>query len=59
MGGRVDGSPPRRESRAVQRAQLTWSADGRATFEYEAKQLAGEPHVSWRRIGSHSIFSDP
>ena len=39
--------------------ELTWSADGRATFEYGAEQLPGEPHVRWRRIGSHSIFSDP
>ncbi len=39
--------------------ELTWAADGRATFEYGHEQLPGEPHVCWRRIGSHSIFSDP
>ncbi len=39
--------------------ELTWAADGRATFEYGAEQAPGEPHVCWRRIGSHSMFSDP
>lgn len=39
--------------------ELTWAADGRATFEYGEEQLPGEAHVRWRRIGSHSIFSDP
>jgi len=34
-------------------------ADGRATFEYGDEQLPGEPHVYWRRVGSHSILSDP
>lgn len=38
--------------------ELTW-ADGRATFEYGDEQIRGEPHIRWRRIGSHSIFSDP
>lgn len=39
--------------------ELTWAADGRATFEYGEEQLPGEPHVCWRRIGSHSILSNP
>lgn len=39
--------------------ELTWAADGRATFEYGEEHLPGEPHVCWRRIGSHSIFSKP
>lgn len=39
--------------------ELSWDADGRATFEYGDEQIAGEPHVCWRRIGSHSILSDP
>lgn len=39
--------------------ELTWAADGRATFQYGTEQVPGEPHVRWRRIGSHSILSDP
>lgn len=31
--------------------ELTWAADGRATFEYGDEQSPGEPHVCWRRIG--------
>lgn len=38
--------------------EMTWSwPDGRATFEWI--EIDGEPAVRWRRIGSHSIFSDP
>ena len=36
--------------------EMTWAPDGRATFEYGNEVLAGEPHVIWRRIGTHSIF---
>lgn len=39
--------------------ELTWAGDGRATFEYGDEQIPGQPHVCWRRIGSHSILSDP
>lgn len=39
--------------------ELTWAADRRATFEYGDEQIPGQPHVCWRRIGSHSILSDP
>lgn len=55
--------PPNLRVKRVQGHQgiweLTWAADGRATFEYGDEQLRGEPHVCWRRIGSHSILSDP
>lgn len=55
--------PPNLRVRRVQGHErvweLTWAVDGRATFEYGEEQLPGEPHVCWRRIGSHSIFSDP
>jgi len=36
--------------------ELTWAADGRATFEYGREILKGEPHIVWRAIGSHSIL---
>jgi hypothetical protein len=38
--------------------EMTWTPDGRATFSYGRQQRAGEPHVIWRRIGTHQIFRD-
>ena len=56
---------PRRRLR-VQRVQgtqsvweTTWAPDGRATFTYGAEVTAGEPHVQWRRIGTHDISARP
>lgn len=40
--------------------EMTWSfsgPDGRATFEFIT--LDGEPHVRWRRIGTHAIYTSP
>lgn len=39
--------------------ELTWAADGRATFEFGDSVRPGEPHVIWRRIGSNDIFGSP
>ena len=39
--------------------EMTWADDGRATFEYGDSAIANEPHVVWRRIGSHGIFKNP
>lgn len=39
--------------------ELTWAQDGRATFEYGPSRVEGQPHVIWRRIGTHSIFDRP
>ena len=39
--------------------ELSWAADGRATFEYGAELIEGQPHIIWRRIGSHDIFRNP
>jgi hypothetical protein len=39
--------------------EMTWAEDGRATFEYGTPVRAGQVHVVWRRIGSHTIFSNP
>jgi hypothetical protein len=38
--------------------ELSWAADGRATFEY-GDEIRGEPHIVWRRIGTHDIFRRP
>jgi hypothetical protein len=39
--------------------ELTWANDGRATWSYGEEQIEGEPHVIWRRIGTHDIFKNP
>ncbi len=39
--------------------EMTWAPDGRATFEYGDEVIPGQPHIIWRRIGSHEIFRRP
>ena len=39
--------------------EMSWAPDGRATFEYGAEVIEGEPHVVWRRVGTHAIFKAP
>lgn len=39
--------------------EVSWAADGRATFEYGGEVAEGVPHVVWRRVGTHSIFKNP
>lgn len=39
--------------------EMSWAADGRATFEYGSETVPGEPHIVWRRVGAHSIFGNP
>jgi len=39
--------------------ELTWAPDGRATFSYGRSIVGGEPHVIWRRIGTHEILREP
>lgn len=39
--------------------EMTWAPDGRATFQYGEQLRAGEPHVVWRRIGTHDVFTRP
>jgi hypothetical protein len=39
--------------------EMTWAADGRATFEYGESVSEGEPHVIWRRVGTHVILDRP
>ncbi len=40
--------------------EMTWSftdPDGRATWEWAT--IDDQPAIRWRRVGNHSIFSDP
>lgn len=39
--------------------EMTWADDGRATFEYGEPVRQANPHVVWRRVGTHSIFKEP
>jgi hypothetical protein len=38
--------------------EMTWAPDGRATWQYGQQQRQGEPHVIWRRFGTHNIVKD-
>lgn len=39
--------------------EMTWDNDGRATFSYGPEHVPGQPHVIWRRIGTHAILTPP
>ena len=39
--------------------EMTWDDDGRATFEYGTEVEKGQPHIVWRRVGTHTIFTQP
>jgi hypothetical protein len=39
--------------------EMTFAPDGRATFAYGDERVAGEPHVIWRRVGTHDVLSEP
>lgn len=39
--------------------EVTSTPDGRATWHYGTEVHPGEPHVVWRRIGTHSVFDRP
>lgn len=39
--------------------EMTWADDGRATFQYGEEIIDGEPHIVWRRIGTHTILRSP
>ncbi len=34
--------------------EMTWAPDGRATFEYGDAVIGAEPHIVWRRVGTHA-----
>lgn len=39
--------------------EMSWAPDGRATFQYGEPKVEGQPHVIWRRIGTHEVFRAP
>jgi hypothetical protein len=39
--------------------EMTWADNGRATFEYGEPVILDEPHIIWRRLGTHTIFRNP
>jgi hypothetical protein len=55
--------PPGLRVKRVQGSKGVWevafTADGRATFAYGEEVRPGEPHVIWRRIGTHDVLADP
>jgi hypothetical protein len=36
--------------------EMSWSGEGRATFQAGEEVRPGEPHIIWRRIGGHEIL---
>lgn len=44
---------------AVGLFEMTWAPDGRATFQYGPETVTGDPHVIWRRVGTHDVFGRP
>ena len=36
--------------------EMTWAPDGRATFQFGDEVKKGEPHIIWRRIGTHPVL---
>ena len=39
--------------------ELTWADGGRATFRYGESRRPGDPHIIWRRVGTHDILENP
>lgn len=39
--------------------EMTWAPDGRATFQFGPEEISGEPHVIWRRVGTHEVLRSP
>jgi len=39
--------------------EMTWAPDGRATFHYGEPVREGQPHVVWRRVGTHAVLARP
>jgi len=39
--------------------EMTWASGGRCTFEYGAEVPVGQPHIVWRRCGTHEVFRKP
>ena len=39
--------------------ELTWADDGRATFSFGKSVRGDDPHVVWRRVGTHDVLRNP
>lgn len=39
--------------------EMTWAPDGRATYQFGEELEPGDPHVVWRRVGTHDVFAAP
>lgn len=39
--------------------EMTFAPDGRATWQYGDELRPGQPHVIWRRIGTHDVLTRP
>lgn len=39
--------------------ELTWADNGRATFQHGEPIIDTEPHIIWRRVGTHDILRQP
>lgn len=62
----LSANRPFRSGLRVKRVQLTpnvfemtFAPDGPATWHYGEETRPGEPHVVWRRIGTHDVFRNP
>ena len=47
--------PPGDKAGVVNIFEMTWASDGGATFAYGPEVTEGQPHVVWRRVGTHTI----
>ena len=39
--------------------ELTWAPDGRATFSFGSSRHDDDPHIIWRRVGTHEVLRNP
>jgi hypothetical protein len=39
--------------------EMTYASNGRATFQYGEERHPGDPHIIWRRVGTHKVFDQP
>lgn len=39
--------------------EMTFSPDGRATWQYGPEIVSDQTHIVWRRIGTHDVFRSP
>lgn len=39
--------------------EVTFAPDGRATWQYAADSTEDDPHVVWRRVGTHDVLRTP